>query len=361
MECDWKKKIGKGVTLKCLKTYHQDCLQFKITEGQEDWHCVRHFCLICGEKKLKYMCKYCSISICSNCPESMVNKYGNPNYSEVETPNTREYMDSIQVIVCQQCLELVDKCIDRKMIDAEYKNQFIIKKFPGLVGNCTSVYIVDKSLKPKLSENVNNKSSNQLVENNNSLTPLLDESSITITLPVVIDTVQYQENLPVTINADNSSIINDPNMKLANIESDVINVENIDSSIINDTNMTLANIESDVINVDNVINDNMKFANIESDFINIENIDSNTITTDMMVTNHTTNFVHESLLSAVDIESNAVTNIEANTDRVRVRLALNCKSGEKRTRTETNTDAEDDTETVSLDALLSLRDYLDCI
>ena len=58
---------------RCLKTYHECCLGFKLQEDQE-FRCMRHFCDICGETTLKYVCYFCPISLCANCPESFVEK-----------------------------------------------------------------------------------------------------------------------------------------------------------------------------------------------------------------------------------------------------------------------------------------------
>lgn len=58
---------------RCLKTYHQGCLGFKPLDDQE-FNCLRHFCDVCGESNLKYICYYCPISICAKCPEAFVEK-----------------------------------------------------------------------------------------------------------------------------------------------------------------------------------------------------------------------------------------------------------------------------------------------
>lgn len=68
--CDWKRNRG---NLRCLKCYHETCLSYSIPDNQV-WICMRHFCMSCGEKKLKYMCKFCSNSICADCPEKVVEK-----------------------------------------------------------------------------------------------------------------------------------------------------------------------------------------------------------------------------------------------------------------------------------------------
>jgi len=70
IECDWRRSKG---NLRCLKCYHETCLSYSIP-GNQEWICMRHFCMNCGDKKLKYMCKYCSNSVCAACPEKVVEK-----------------------------------------------------------------------------------------------------------------------------------------------------------------------------------------------------------------------------------------------------------------------------------------------
>lgn len=80
IECDWrapssssKRQTGGGNRgfCRCLKVYHEYCLDYAVQEGV-DWICPRHFCDMCGTRDLKYMCKYCPLAICAECPEEMV-------------------------------------------------------------------------------------------------------------------------------------------------------------------------------------------------------------------------------------------------------------------------------------------------
>jgi hypothetical protein len=69
IECDFCLK-GKH-PLRCLKVYHSYCLDFQV-EDDVEWLCPRHFCSCCGSKQLKYMCMFCPISVCADCPQNLV-------------------------------------------------------------------------------------------------------------------------------------------------------------------------------------------------------------------------------------------------------------------------------------------------
>lgn len=71
IECDWRCPTARNGE-RCLKVYHTYCLDYEVAE--EEWTCPRHYCDMCGSKTLKYLCKYCPVSICANCPEKIVNK-----------------------------------------------------------------------------------------------------------------------------------------------------------------------------------------------------------------------------------------------------------------------------------------------
>lgn len=71
IECDWTCPTGKSGE-RCLKVYHTYCLDFEVSD--EKWCCPRHYCDMCGVQSLKYICKYCPVSICANCPSSLVSK-----------------------------------------------------------------------------------------------------------------------------------------------------------------------------------------------------------------------------------------------------------------------------------------------
>ncbi len=57
---------------RCYKVYHEYCLNFGVDESVKKWICPRHFCSICGVKELSYMCQYCPVSLCKQCPEQFV-------------------------------------------------------------------------------------------------------------------------------------------------------------------------------------------------------------------------------------------------------------------------------------------------
>jgi hypothetical protein len=72
VECDWKARRN-GTRLRCLKVYHETCLNY-VPQDDQLWYCPRHFCLACGERKIRYMCKYCANSICATCPPVVVER-----------------------------------------------------------------------------------------------------------------------------------------------------------------------------------------------------------------------------------------------------------------------------------------------
>jgi hypothetical protein len=59
---------------RCSKVYHQDCLGFKIPRGVNYWCCPKHFCSSCGGKELQFMCLFCPISLCKECPSKLPQK-----------------------------------------------------------------------------------------------------------------------------------------------------------------------------------------------------------------------------------------------------------------------------------------------
>lgn len=71
IECDWRCPLAKNGE-RCLKVYHAYCLDYEVAD--DNWVCPRHYCDMCGSKTLKYICKYCPVSICANCPEKIVSK-----------------------------------------------------------------------------------------------------------------------------------------------------------------------------------------------------------------------------------------------------------------------------------------------
>lgn len=72
VECDWV--CGRNKKIRCRKVYHTYCLAYQVPESKDKWNCPRHFCDVCASASIVYMCKYCPISLCLNCPEQMVKK-----------------------------------------------------------------------------------------------------------------------------------------------------------------------------------------------------------------------------------------------------------------------------------------------
>ena len=72
IECDWRCSTAKHGE-RCLKVYHSYCLDFEVADDK-NWCCPRHYCDMCGNQTLKYICKYCPVSLCANCPETFVKK-----------------------------------------------------------------------------------------------------------------------------------------------------------------------------------------------------------------------------------------------------------------------------------------------
>jgi hypothetical protein len=60
--------------IRCLKVYHEACLGYAVNDKVK-WHCPRHYCSICGGKaSLTYLCTFCPISICADCPQLFAQK-----------------------------------------------------------------------------------------------------------------------------------------------------------------------------------------------------------------------------------------------------------------------------------------------
>jgi hypothetical protein len=136
IECDWVCPTGKNGE-RCLKVYHTYCLDFEVSD--EKWCCPRHYCDMCGSQSLKYICKYCPVSICANCPSSLVSKvslffsqlrtqialaltvcgfpafqkYGHARYCAVTDPLSGDWCHAptaagMQTIACQSCTEMLE-------------------------------------------------------------------------------------------------------------------------------------------------------------------------------------------------------------------------------------------------------------
>jgi hypothetical protein len=127
IECDYKKCSKKK---KCRKVYHQYCLSYNVGDDKI-WNCPRHFCDMCGSTKLKYICKYCPVSICENCPENMVKKYGLSKYLLVDKLESNEFNADIDTIVCQTCLDMYNRVLERSNYNTHILTG-IEKLFPGI-------------------------------------------------------------------------------------------------------------------------------------------------------------------------------------------------------------------------------------
>ena len=74
IECDDSKHKLCDKRKRCKKVYHSYCLSYIVEDDGRDWRCPRHFCDACGSSTLKYICKYCPLSICKSCPQAMAKK-----------------------------------------------------------------------------------------------------------------------------------------------------------------------------------------------------------------------------------------------------------------------------------------------
>lgn len=168
IECDYYRKSGvkkNNVRIhRCRKVYHSYCLSFNDNDVCGEWCCPRHFCDVCASTEVKYMCKYCPLSVCSNCPELLVQKYGLRKYLTVAPRGSRrditefnnsnkvdvhsedyssECSPSCTVIICQSCLVMVGEAVKCKEIpktlekrirtSASTGKEFQEHNFPGIV------------------------------------------------------------------------------------------------------------------------------------------------------------------------------------------------------------------------------------
>ncbi len=133
VECDYKYSKEKhicGKKQRCKKVYHPYCLSYDIP-ADEDWCCPRHFCDVCGSKELKYVCNFCPISICANCPEAFVNKFGLKKYIQLSSKDSPHKDET--TIICQNCIDMCEKSKKRNELPPDYE----VKKkgkphlFPG--------------------------------------------------------------------------------------------------------------------------------------------------------------------------------------------------------------------------------------
>jgi len=114
VECD--KHANKGDARRCKKVYHTYCLGYdlELMSSSKAWMCPRHYCDICGQLKIYYCCKFCPIAICKKCPSLLVEKYGYSRH--IKLPFISEFelgSSNIQPIICQNCLIMVERCVDR--------------------------------------------------------------------------------------------------------------------------------------------------------------------------------------------------------------------------------------------------------
>ena len=74
IECDDFKHKNCDKKRRCKKVYHSYCLSYAVEDDDKEWKCPRHFCDSCGGVNLKYICKFCPLSICKSCPQAMAKK-----------------------------------------------------------------------------------------------------------------------------------------------------------------------------------------------------------------------------------------------------------------------------------------------
>ncbi|KAJ1408435.1 hypothetical protein B484DRAFT_403538 [Ochromonadaceae sp. CCMP2298] len=145
VECEW---CGDANGAHCLKCYHSYCLDFDPT-NENNWVCPRHFCSFCGGKELKYICKYCPLSLCSKCPQKYVEEIGGSRYCVVDNAAAGPWCHAPAApggmvdIVCQTCLEHIETISDSVRGDSMTKELQQEQVFPGKykgVGTGGSIY-----------------------------------------------------------------------------------------------------------------------------------------------------------------------------------------------------------------------------
>jgi hypothetical protein len=118
MECDFNHNNTGQKKNMCLKVYHPYCLSYTVPDDQE-WCCPRHFCDCCGTKDIYYMCRFCPISICKQCPGRFVAQYGLSSYADIPEPCGLDELGTTaskmyQQIICQSCISLNKRSVQRK-------------------------------------------------------------------------------------------------------------------------------------------------------------------------------------------------------------------------------------------------------
>ena len=111
IECDYCYTRGNNPT-RCLKVYHDYCLDYKVPETQKFWKCPRHTCTHCGSEDIKFVCKYCPISICGGCTKEMTERYNHARYSLFDPVSliSSGLGPDVQSIACQSCVEMIERC-----------------------------------------------------------------------------------------------------------------------------------------------------------------------------------------------------------------------------------------------------------
>jgi hypothetical protein len=153
IECDYKHGGQKGANgaaaaaCNCLKVYHEYCLSYIVPDDEDtQWCCPRHFCDSCGAKEVHFMCIYCPIAICKNCPENFVATYGLQDYLPVprrvaQSKTAKSLVDEygnrdtdIQLVVCETCIGHAKKVVSRGEVKAALALDLSsMSKFPGIV------------------------------------------------------------------------------------------------------------------------------------------------------------------------------------------------------------------------------------
>ncbi len=122
IECDYCTKYNSKTNqmssssqqkIRCRKVYHAYCLGYEMPEAQV-WHCPRTFCTVCGEsakkKSIKFTCKYCTISLCGDCPTEYAKQYDTHRYVALDKPRSGwEFSGSTTHMACHHCIQNFEK------------------------------------------------------------------------------------------------------------------------------------------------------------------------------------------------------------------------------------------------------------
>eukprot|EP01039_Chlorochromonas_danica_P004803 gene4803-5266_t len=125
VECDFCYPVNSS-RKRCLKVYHESCLDYRVPEGVR-WHCPRHLCSICGAKEIGFACAFCPISICNNCVEPFVSKFGLKNYSLLKQSLPAAGLGARVIsIACQNCLTLLSEAEKKGALKPEDRNYALL-------------------------------------------------------------------------------------------------------------------------------------------------------------------------------------------------------------------------------------------